>query len=105
MYNIESLGTEYTVANPDGSIIKLIQIIPHEEILAAALGKFVDCTSTLSAYLSESITRLEGTGNIDPTRVLWYATEEEGIVLSEIIEYALNNDYDKIIIEQLEPIV
>jgi hypothetical protein len=33
---------------------------------------------------------------------MWYATPDEEVVLSEIIEYAIKNGYDRIILEHLE---
>jgi len=101
--HVESLGTDYTVADSNGKIINTIQVIPHSEILDAALGKFtLEKFDTISSYLEKSIAVLEGTEAIDPTRVLWYATTEEEVVLAEIIEYAVKYGYDKIILEHLE---
>lgn len=40
--------------------------------------------------------------NVDsPTKILWYATLDEEVVLANVIEYAIANGYDKIILEHL----
>jgi len=101
--NIETLGTEYTVANHEGKVIKHIQIIPHTEILEAALGSFNEKFDSLESYLEKSISVLEGNEDIDPNTVFWYSTEDEEVQLGEIIEYAVKHGYDIIIMEHLEP--
>jgi hypothetical protein len=100
--NIETLGTDYTVADQKGNIIKTIQVIPHTEILEAALGKYTEDFDSLQIYLDKSIAVLAGFEEVDPYKVLWYATLNEEVVLTEIIEYAIKNGYDKIILEYLE---
>ena len=102
--NIETLGTYYTVANQDGKIIKRVQIIPHTEILEAALGQYTESHGSISSYLEKSIAVLEGFENIDPYSVYWHTTESEEIVLDDIIEYAVKFNYDIIILEHLDPI-
>lgn len=105
MYNttdILSLGTEYTVADQNGNIIKTIQVIPHSDILNAAIGMYTFEHGSYSDYLEKSISSLTGFEDMDPNKVLWYSTPDEEIVLSDIIEYAVNNGYDKIILEHLE---
>lgn len=105
MYNttdILSLGTEYTVANQKGEIIKQVQVIPHTEILEAALGPYTPEHGTYSDYLEKSISVLTGFDNVDPLKVYWYSTFDEEIILSEVIEFAIKNGYDKIILEHLE---
>lgn len=100
--NIDSLGTDYTVADQNGDIIKIIQIIPHTEILDAALGEFSESFESMSAYLEESISVLSGFDIIDPHKVLWYSSTDEDVILSDIIEYAVEHDYDTVILEYLE---
>lgn len=101
--DIQTLGTDYTVVDKKGDIIKNIQIIPHNEILDAALGPYSqEEFGNFSTYLERSIEVLSGFDNIDPTKVLWIATEEEEVVLSDIVEYAIKHGYDKIIVELLE---
>lgn len=102
--NIESLGTDYTVTDEAGNVIKVMQVIPHTEILDAALGAFTVDFGTISSYLEKSIAVLSGTEEVDPYKVLWYATSDEEVVLSEIIEFAIQNGYDKIILEHLAEI-
>ena len=35
-------------------------------------------------------------------KVLWYSSTVEEIVLAEVIEFAIKNNYDKIILEYIE---
>jgi hypothetical protein len=100
--NIENLGHDYTVTDSNGNVLKVIQVIPQTEILDAALGEYTAEFGTYSNYLKKSIAVMTGFEDVNPTRVLWYATLEEEVVLSEIIEFALHNGYDKIILEHLE---
>ena len=102
--DILSLGTEYTVADQQGNIIKTIQVIPHSDILDAAIGFYSFEQGSFSEYLENSIAELSGFEDVDPNRVLWYSTYDEEIVLSEIIEFAVQNGYDKIILEHLDDI-
>jgi hypothetical protein len=100
--DILSLGTDYTVADQNGNIIKTVQVIPHTEILEAANGPYTPEQGTYSDYLEKAISALTGFDEIDPNKVLWHATFDEEIILSELIEYAIHNGYDKIILEHLE---
>jgi hypothetical protein len=100
--NIDSLGTDYTVADADGNILKTVQVIPHTEILDAALGIYNDAQDTLQDYIERSVALLSGYEEVSPYRVYWYATTEDEVVLSDIIEYAVTNGYDKIILEHLD---
>lgn len=102
--NIDTLGTDYTVADQNGKVIKNIQIIPHTEILEAALGEYNDSFGSIKNYLEKSIAVLEGNEDIDINKVYWYSTEDDEVALAEIIEYAINNGYDKIILEHLDPV-
>ena len=100
--NIESLGTAYTVSDQNGQIIKTVKVIPHTEILEAALGKYTEEFGTFSDYLTKSIAVLSGYESINPRNIHWYSTLDDEVVLSEIIEYAVHNGYDIIILEHLE---
>jgi hypothetical protein len=101
--DVLSLGTEYTVADRNGNVIKTIQVIPHTEILEAAQGAFdLEKHGSITEYLEKSIAAFTGFEGINPSKVLWYSTLEEEIVLSEIIEFAIHNGYDKIILEHLD---
>ncbi len=100
--NVTSLGADYTVADLNGKIINTIQVVPFNEILSATLGEYTDDFGGFSSYLEKCIAVLSGFDKIDPNRVLWYATSDEEVVLSEVIEYAIQNNYDKIILEHLE---
>ncbi len=100
--DIQTLGTEYTVADPAGNIITTIQIIPFTDLLSVTMGPYTEEMGDYTAYLEKCVAVLSGFEEIDPYKVLWYATSEDEVVLSEVIEYAIKNDYDKIILEHLE---
>jgi hypothetical protein len=101
--NIEELGTEYTVADTEGKILNTIQIIPHSEILEAALGEYTEIEfGNYENYLKKSVEVLAGFENVDPNKILWYATYDEEVVLAEVIQIAIQNGYNKIILEHLE---
>ncbi len=100
--NIETLGQDYTVSDTNGKVLKTIQIIPQIEILNAALGEYTEDFESFTEYLDKSIAELTGFDDIDPNKVLWYATLDEEVVLSEVIEFAIRNGYDKIILEHLD---
>lgn len=100
--NIETLGSDYTITDQSGKLLKTIQVVTHTDVLEAALGKFTADFGSISSYLEKSIAVLEGYEEVDPNKVLWYATYDEEVVLSDVIEYAVQNGYDKIILEHLE---
>lgn len=100
--DITSLGTEYTIADPNGTVITTIQVVPFTEILSAALGPYNEEFGGFKPYLEKSIAVLSGFDEIDPNRVLWYATSDDEVALTEIIEYAIKHGYEKIILEHLE---
>ncbi len=101
--NIEELGTEYNISDAEGKILNTIQIIPQSEILEAALGEYTEYEfGNYENYLKKSIEVLAGFEGVDPTKILWHATYDEEVVLSEIIQFAIQNGYDKIILEHLE---
>jgi hypothetical protein len=100
--NVESLGRVYNVSDSNGDLIKKIQVITHTDILDSALGEYIEDAGTIKKYLENSVKMMTGFDKIDPYRVLWYATYDEEIVLSDIIEYAIINGYDRIILEHLE---
>lgn len=102
--NIDTLGTAYTVSNPAGDVVGTIQIVTHNEILEAALGEYTEEFSSVAGYIRSSVSVLEGNENVDPYSIYWHATEDEDVVLSEIIEYAIINGYTTIILEHLEPV-
>lgn len=103
MTNIESLGTDYSVANQEGKILRNIKIVPHTEILEAALGPYNESFGSLEEYIEKSKSLLEGNDEVSPYKVYWYATVDSEVVLSEVIEYAIKYDYDIIILEHLDP--
>jgi hypothetical protein len=101
--DILSLGTDYTVADRNGNILKTVQVITAQEILDAALGPYnEDAFDDYDSYLEKSIAVLSGFDEVDTNKILWYATIDEEVTLSDVIEYAIKNGYDKIILEHLE---
>jgi hypothetical protein len=100
--DVKSLGQKYTVSDSNGKHIKTIQIIPHTEILSAALGSYTEEFGSISSYLEKSISTMSGFEEVDYRKILWYATHDEEVTLAEVIEYAVVNGYDKIILEHLE---
>ena len=102
--NVALLGTEYTVTDPAGKIIKTIKVIAHTDILTAALGAYDESKGPVAQYMEKSVALLTGFSDTDtnPYKTMWYATPDEEVVLSEIIEFAIKNGYDRIILEHLE---
>jgi hypothetical protein len=99
--NIGLLGTDYTVSDTDGRIIQNIQVIKNFEILDAAIGEYDSNFSTMTEYLEQSIAYFSGFNDNDPLHTLWWASSEKDVDLVPIIEYAVQNDYNKIILEYL----
>jgi hypothetical protein len=102
--NIDSLGTNYTVSDQTGNVIKIIQVITQTEILEAALGKYTEDFGTFQDYIQKSIAVLAGFEQVNPNTIMWYATLDDEVVLSELIQLAINTGYDKIILEHLEEV-
>lgn len=101
--DVQTLGANYTVADHQGNVIRSIQVIPHTDILEAALGPYsAEEHVSYAQYLEKSIAVLVGFENVDPNKVYWFSTADEEVVLADIIEYAIANGYDKIILEHLE---
>ena len=101
--DILSLGTDYTVADRNGNVIKTIQVVTAQEILDAALGPYSeDSFDSFSSYLEKSTAVLSGFDEIDPHKILWYATLDEEVTLSNVIEFAIKHGYDRIILEHLD---
>lgn len=102
--NIDSLGNTYTVQDQEGKVIKTIQVIKQIDILNAALGPFNEQFESVQSYLEQSIAVLEGFEEVDLYKIHWHATSSDTVVLKDLVEYAIINGYDKIILEQLDPI-
>jgi len=103
--DIQSLGTDYTVADRNGNIIKTVQVVTALDILDAALGPYSeDSFDSYSDYLQKSIAVLSGFDEVELNRVLWYSTVDEEVAISEVIEYAVKHGYSKIILEHLEDV-
>jgi len=99
---IDDLGTDYTVADQTGKIIKTIQVIQDTEILEAALGTYNETFTSVQEYLDKSIAVLEGYEEVDPYRTLWISTMEKEVILADVIQYAITYGYDRIILEHLD---
>lgn len=108
MYNttdVHSLGTDYTVLNREGNPIGNIQVITQDEILEAAIGPYDHETfETVDEYLEQSICVLTGFDDIDPSKVLWFSTFKEDVVLSEVVELAMKKGCNIVILEHIEDI-
>lgn len=101
--DIQTLGSDYTVSDPQGNIIKTIQVIPVAEIYEAALGIYSEEKfGSFENYVKESIATLSGFDVVDPYRVYWFSTTDEEVTISSLIEYAIKHGYDRIIMEHLE---
>lgn len=100
--DITSLGTDYTVSDPMGQELGIIQVIPYSAILSAALGPYTEDFGDYSSYIEKSLAVLSGFDQVDPLDVLWYATTEDQVELEEIFAYAIKNNYNRIILEHLE---
>lgn len=98
--DIPGLGQEYSISNSNGEVIQTVQVVTQDDILSAALGPFTDEFSSYTDYLEKSISVLSGFEEMN--NVLWYATHDEEVVLADVIEFAMNNNYTKIILEHLE---
>lgn len=102
--NVCTLGSVYTVSDRNGNVLNTVQVISHKDILNAACGEFTAEFKSIKDYLDQSIAALSGFENIDPYKVLWFSTKAEEVVLADIISLALQNGYDKIIVEHLEDV-
>ena len=100
--NVTLLGTNYTVSDSKGHVIKTVQIIPYQDILDASLGVYTEDFGSYDDYLQKSISVMTGYEGMDPNTVLWYASHEKEVVLTKLIEYAVKNGFDKIILEHLD---
>lgn len=103
--DIQTLGTDYTVADSKGHVIKTIQVVTLNEILDAALGPFSeDIFDNFGNYLEKSIAVLSGFDNASYLKTLVYSSFDEDVVIYDIIEYAVKQGYDRVILEHLEDI-
>ena len=100
--NVLSLGTDYTIADRSGKVLKTIQIMTQADILNAALGPYTDDFGSFDEYLEKSIKVLSNFETVNHNKILWYSSVTEEVVLAEIIEFAIKNNYDRIILEYIE---
>jgi len=99
--DILTLGTEYTVVDRKGNTIQTLQLIPQSEILEAAVGPFSSEFNSYTEYLEAAVGVLSGFEDIDPLKILWFSSYEEELILSDLVEFAIKNGYDRIILEKL----
>jgi hypothetical protein len=100
--DILSLGVSYNIEDDKGEVVKTIQIIPHTDILEAALGPYSPEFGSYSEYLVKSAKVLSGNEDIDITDILWLATYDEEVAIPTIIAKAVKQGCDIIILEHLE---
>jgi hypothetical protein len=72
------------------------------DILDAALGPYTEDFGTFNEYLEKSIKVLSNFDQVDHNKVLWYSSTTEEVILAEVIEFAIKNDYDRIILEYID---
>lgn len=99
--DIQTLGTGYTVADMHGNVIRTIQVIPYSEILTAINGEYDISSSLLDEYLKKAVRSLSGYEGIKQYRVYWHADSSD-TDLNSLIEYALINGYERIILEHVD---
>lgn len=102
--DLNSLGTEYHISDAEGTISKVIRIFMLDDILSAGVGQFSYNKHDFNSYLKDSIDSFTGFDPCSITNILWYSSFDNEVYISEILEYAIINDYDKVIIEYLEDI-
>ena len=101
--DIQTLGTEYTVADSKGNVIKTVQVVTAQDILDAALGPYAeDMFGSFTAYLEKSIAVLSGFDDVNGLKTLWYSSYDEDVIIYDVIEYAVKNQYDRVVLEHLE---
>ena len=99
--NIGLLGTDYTITDSKGKIIQTVQVVSTTDILDAALGEFDESFSSIDEYLEQSLQCLSGFMKNSLYKTLWWSTPEQEFDLVEVIEYAVQNGYTKIILEHM----
>ena len=104
--DVHSLGTDYTVLDKKGNPIGNIQIITHDEILDAAIGPY-DCElfESIDEYLNRSISELSGFEDVDPAKVMWFTSIQEDVVLADLVEKALRQGCNIVILEYLDMLI
>lgn len=104
--DIHSLGTDYTVLDKKGNPIGNIQVITQDEILDAAIGPYhCELFESIDEYLNRSISELSGFEDIVPTKVLWFSSTQEDVVLAEVVEKAIRQGCNIVILEYLDNLI
>ena len=96
--NIDTLGTEYTVANKDGKILKHVRVLQHTEKLDAVLGEYDHTVEDMASYLERAASALSGNEDIKEHSIYWLTTEA-GWSMHDVIEHAVTYSYDVVVIE------
>lgn len=100
--DINTLGTEYIISDPEGTVVKTIRIFLMDDILDAGIGAFIPTSDNMSEYLEKSIKAFTGFDGDSSTKVLWYSTFDSEVSIQEVLEYAIIHDYDKVVLEHLD---
>ena len=101
--DVQSLGTDYNIINENSELVKAIKIIKQEDILTSAIGEYSeDYYSNFSDYLEGSIEKFHNFAE-SPFSVYWHTCSEEDFDLIEIVDICVENKYDFVILELLEP--
>lgn len=103
MKHIHDIGTNYNVISKDGNLIKVLRIIPFEDILTSAIGEysFEYYGTDFDDYISTSKSHLSGFPE-DPNSVTWHTTTEHEYDIVSLVEDCVNRGYDYVILEIIE---
>lgn len=101
--NLNSLGTEYNIVDPDGELIRKIKIIQQQDILSCAVGEYSKSMyQEPNEYVRQSVKRLTGFAK-SPLDVYWHKTTPEEYELMEVVEICIQQKYNYAIIEIVNP--
>lgn len=101
--DVQTLGAEYTVVDKHGNVIDKVQVMSQDDILEATMGLYSEEQhGSFSEYLEKSRQLLSNYDSIDQHRILWYSTTDHEVKIATIVEYAIHNGYNKIILEYIE---
>lgn len=103
MIDLNDLGTEYNVIDEEGSLVRVLKIINHKDILASALGEYNEefYKNDYTDYIMSSINRLSGFPK-DPYSIYWHTCLEDEFELLVIIDKCLEEGYEYVILELLD---
>lgn len=96
------LGTNYSVVRDDGSVVKVIKILFHEELMDAIVGKYDPSRfNSIGHYLDEGQDILTNFIS-DPLKVYWHVCREEDFELMDVIDRCIADEYTVGIIDIIE---